>query len=131
MFCGICYTIHMEITENRLQEITDILLDIQEDIGNIVKLYGKTDLTESLLGIRFQKRRCEKLLNDVMTIHSDSSLANAVCRQTSGILQNNISVLTELEKNCITNQENLNSAKLLEMMARIEKTKRNLKGEFV
>lgn len=121
----------MEMTENRLQEITDILLDIQEDIGNTVKLYGKTDLTESLLGIRFQKRRCEKLLNDVMTIHSDSSLTNAVCRQTSGILQNNIGVLTELEKNCITNQENLNSAKLLEMMARIEKTKRNLKGEFV
>lgn len=121
----------MKMTENRLQEISDIILDIQEDIGNIVKLYGKTDLTESLLGIRFQKIRCEKLLNDVMTIHSNSSLTNAVCRQTSGILQNNISVLTELEKNCITNQSNLDSAKLLEMMANIEKTKKNLKREIV
>ena len=95
--------------------IADALLAIQERIGEIICNYETASLMETRLAVRFQINNCKALLDQVLEINASDRLSQSVCQQYVGILNNNLRILTNLENNCISNQNGIEIANKLDM----------------
>lgn len=113
---------------NTILQIADLLLRIQENIGNIIKNYSKASLQESLLAIRYNKALCDKMLETVNNTSVQDSIGTAICQQYVSIIGNNMRLLTDLENNCIHNQKNIETASKLKMLNTMQNTVKKLKG---
>ena len=99
--------------------IADALLAMQERIGEIICNYETASLMETRLAVRFQINNCKALLDQVLEINASDRLSQSVCLQYVGILNNNLRILTNLENNCISNQNGIEIANKLDMLAKI------------
>lgn len=114
---------------NTIPQISDLLLRIQENIGNIIANYSKTSLQESLLTIRYNTALCKNLLEIVNNTSAQNAVGATLCKQYISIIGNNMRLLTDLENNCIHNQENIETASKLEILSAMQNAVKNLKGE--